>query len=203
MQISWLGEAGIRLHMKDTVVLLDPPAAVSGLKATRQSAHLVALSTKTDRDASSVGGDPFVIDIPGEYERENVFVYGLSLPSDPDHVHFRLEAEEISIGHLGNLGHDVESSELGQLEGVDILFVPVGGKSVLSADQAAKLIGQIEPRIVIPIQYQSAGMKSPYSGLEPFLKVMGGKALEPQEKFKIVKKDLPTDDTQVVILTVS
>ncbi len=81
--------------------------------------------------------------------------------------------------------------------------MPVGGKSVLSADQAAKLIGQIEPRIVIPIQYQSSGMKSSYSGLEPFLKAMGGKALEPQEKFKIVKKDLPTDDTQVVILTVS
>lgn len=203
MQVSWMGEAGIRLQSKETVVLIDPPGAISGLKATRQSAHIVAVTKKEGRDWSSVGGDPFVIDIPGEFERENVFIYGIKLPSEPDHLHFRVEFEDLSIAHLGDLAHGLESGELTQLEGVDILILPVGGKTVMTADQAADLINQIEPRIVIPIQYQASGVKSSYSGIEPFMKAFGGKSTEEQEKFKITKKELPADETQVVLLSIS
>lgn len=203
MQVSWMGEAGIRLQSKETVVLIDPPGAISGLKPTRQSAQIVAVTHKEGRDWSSVGGDPFVIDIPGEFERENVFVYGISLPSEAGKLHFRIEFEDLSIGHLGELAHGLENGELSQLEGVDILIIPVGGKTVLTADQAADLINQIEPRIVIPIQYQASGVKSPYSGIEPFLKAFGGKTTEVQDKLKISKKELPADETQVVLLSVS
>ena len=203
MQVSWMGEAGIRLQSKDTVVFIDPPSAISGLKPTRQSANVIVVTQKEGRDWSSVGGKPFVVDIPGEFEKDNVFVYGLALPSETTKIHFRIEFEELSIGHLGELDHPIENGELSQLEGVDILFIPVGGKTVLSAEQAADLINQIEPRVVIPIQYQASGYKSSYSGIEPFLKAFGAKTSEVQDKYKITKKELPVDDTQVVLLSLS
>lgn len=203
MQISWLGEAGLRLQIKDTVVLIDPPDKATGFGPVRQQAHIVALSAKEDRDAKSVGGDPFIIDLPGEYERQGVFVYGLALPSDPDFLHFRIEGEDMSLGHLGGLSKKLDNGQLEQLEGVDILCVPVGGKSVLDADAASQLISQIEPRIVIPLQYKVKGSTTTYADVAPFLKEIGAKSAETLEKFKIVKKDLPAEETHVVVLSVS
>jgi len=199
MQISWLGDAGIRLHVKDTVVIIDPPTT----RPIRQAAHIVAITQKDGREWKSIPGNPFLIDVPGEFERAGVFVYGLGLATEPQRLHFRIEAEDMSLGHLGNLDHRLENGELSSLEGVDVLFVPVGGKGVLTPDQATELISQIEPRIIIPIQYQATGLKSPYGPLEPFLKAMGAKSTEAIDKFKIDKRSLPADETQVVILNVS
>jgi L-ascorbate metabolism protein UlaG (beta-lactamase superfamily) len=196
MQISWLGDAGIRLQMKDTIVLLDPPAS----RPVRAAAQIVAITMKDGRDWKSVGGEPLLIDTPGEFERAGIFVYGLNLASEPARVHFRVEGEELSLGHLGNLDHRLENGEIEPLEGVDVLFIPVGGHDVLTAAQATDLITQLEPRIVIPIQFQTAGLKSTYDPVEPFLKAIGAKNVEPVEKFKIDKKSLPADDTQTVIL---
>ncbi|MBI5466695.1 MAG: MBL fold metallo-hydrolase [Candidatus Kerfeldbacteria bacterium] len=200
MNISWLGEAGVRIQVKDTVILIDPPSAETELKPTRQSASIVALTQTDGRDVRSVGGEPFVINTPGEYERQGIFVYGLRLATDPQRVHFRIEAEDMSLGHLGNLDSKLDNGELAQLEGVDILFIPVGGGPVLDADAAAALISQIEPRIVIPIQYKVSGGTAKYSDAAAFLKELGAKNIEPQMKYKIIKRDLPAEETQVVVL---
>lgn len=200
MIISWLGDAGIRIQSKETVVLIDPPGSSTGLKPTKQAASIVALTEAEGRDSKSITGEPFIINAPGEYERQNVFVYGIALPGDPDRVHFRIEAEEMSLGHLGSLHSKLDNGQLSALEGVDILFVPVGGKTVLDAEAASAIISQIEPRIVIPIQYKSPGNTLGYSDVSAFLKEMGAKPSEPTDKLKILKKDLPAEETNVVIL---
>lgn len=201
MIISWLGDAGIRLQIKDTVVIIDPPGTDTGFKPTKQAAHIVALTEKAGRDATSISGEPFLIQGPGEYERQNVFVYGIELPTDAGRVHYRLEAEELSIGHLGGLNKKLENGQLGSFEGVDILFVPVGGKSVLDAERAAELVSQVEPRIVIPIQYRVSGSTSGYAGVDAFIKEMGGKGGSPVDKLKITKRDLPVEETQLTVLS--
>ncbi len=203
MQISWLGEAGIRLQVKDTVVLIDPPDKASGFGPSKQAAHIVALSESSGRDWKSLSGDPFVIDVPGEYERQGVFVYGVPVANDPGRIHFRIEAEDISLGHLGGLAKQLDNGQLGQFEGVDILFIPVGGKSVLDDEAASELISKIEPRIVVPIQYKVKGGTAGYGDVAPFLKEIGAKSTEPVEKLKIVKKELPAEETQIVVLSVS
>lgn len=202
MVISWLGDAGIRLQTKDAVLVIDPPSSDTGFRASKQAADIVAITTKTGRDPKAVGGEPMLLDLPGEYERKNIFVYGVGLPSEAHHVHWRVEAEEMSFGHLGNLQHALENGELARLEGVDVLFVPVGGGDVLTPARATELISQIEPRVVVPIQYKVAGGKANYGTLEAFLKDMGAKHSEPITKWKIQKKDLPAEDTQVVILNI-
>lgn len=199
MYISWLGEAGIKLQVKDTVVLIDPPS----IRPIRQAAQIVALTQRDGREWKSVAGDPFIIDTPGEYERSGVFVYGLNLQSEPNRVHFRVEADELSLGHLAELDHKIDNGELEPLEGVDILILPVGGKSVLTPDQATELISQIEPRIIIPIQYQVAGLKTPYGPCDAFLKAVGAKDVEPVDKYRAEKKNLPAAESQVIVLNPS
>lgn len=203
MIISWLGDAGIRIQTKETVVLIDPPSASAGLKPTKQAANIVALTQAEGTDAKSVTGDPLLIATPGEYERQGVFIYGLQLAGDPTRTHFRVEAEEMSLGHLGGLQEKLDTAQLAALEGVDILFVPVGGKTVYDAEEAANIISQIEPRIVVPIQHKYTGNTAGYADVSAFIKEMGGKSSEVVDKLKIIKKDLPAEDTQVVVLSLS
>ncbi len=201
MIISSLGDAGIRLQTKEAVVVIDPPAASTGLKVSRSSADIVAQTQVERRDLSNVTSPGLVITTPGEYELKQVFIYGLALASDPGKIHFRIEAEGLSLGHLGDLTGNLQNGELEALEGVDILFVPIGGKDTLSAEAAAKLISQIEPRVVVPIQYKITGLKIAYDDVAGFLKEMGSKDVQPEAKWKIAKKDLPAEETQVVLLS--
>lgn len=203
MIISWLGEAGIKLQTKDVSILIDPPASSTGFKPTRQSADIVAITQSDGRDYKSVGGEPFVITTPGEFERKNIFIYGIDLIPGSGLVHFRLAGEDLSLAHLADVTRSMEDSQLGQFEGVDILFVPVGGKSVLGPEQAAELVSQIEPRIVVPIQFHVPGSTAGYAKVDAFLKAMGAKPAESTDKLKVSKKDLPVEETSVVVLTAS
>ncbi|MBI2984038.1 MAG: MBL fold metallo-hydrolase [Candidatus Kerfeldbacteria bacterium] len=200
MLISWLGEAGLRIQTKAASAVVDPPAAETGSKPGQLAADVVALSQAEHRDRSLVTGQPLVINTPGEYELLGLFFYGLALPSESGRVHWRIEAEGLSLGHVADLNHQLDNGELSQLEGVDILFVPVGGKRVLNAEQAAALISQIEPRVVVPIQYHFAGSRFSYAAVDPFLKEFGAKNISPIPKLKITTKDLPAEETQVVVL---
>ncbi len=90
---------------------------------------------------------------------------------------------------------DVES--LGE---IDILILPIGGNSVLTAKDAEKIINEIEPKIVIPSHYSIEGLKLPYDKIEVFLKETGAKA-ETMDKLLVKKKDLnPEVIKKIVIL---
>ena len=112
----------------------------------------------------------------------------------------------ISIDHLGDLGHTLENGQLQQLEGIDILLIPVGGVFTIDAKQAAEVISQIEPRIIIPMHYKIPGLK--FSGdkmiapLDNFRKEIAVKPTEAVSKFKVNKKDLPQDEVKVIVLSV-
>ena len=80
------------------------------------------------------------------------------------------------------------------------MFVPVGGVYTIGAKAAAKVISQIEPRIVIPMHYLLAGLKFKLDKVEEFLKEMGVKNVEAQNKFVVKDRDLSSEDMKVVLL---
>jgi L-ascorbate metabolism protein UlaG (beta-lactamase superfamily) len=81
---------------------------------------------------------------------------------------------------------------------VDILIVPVDGDKTISYAEAAKIVAQIEPAIVIPMCYNS---KKNEKGLAPFLKAMGEKEAVPQDKLSIQKKNISVGEkVEIVIL---
>jgi hypothetical protein len=126
---------------------------------------------KINIDDSKILVGDFVIEGPGEYEIKDVFVQGVN--SD-----YLIDAEGMRICYL--LGGE-KADEFGE---VDILLVPAN---------KAKLVSQIEPRIVIPM-----GVSPP--GISKFLKEMGRKTITPQPKLLIKKKDLPREETEIVVL---
>lgn len=183
------------------MIVIDPFGGEEGLRQPRLNADVLLL-TNGDTDPSAIQGKPFVIHGPGEYEVKKVFVYGVSVHNENNKglTLYLIEVEGISCAHLGNLGHQLSNGELERLEGVDVLFIPVGGHGVLNADAASSVITAIEPRLVIPMQYKLPGLKEHLDSVQGFAKAFGVRDAESVEKLRVNKRDLPQDDMKVVIL---
>ena len=203
MLIQYHGDACVRLTGKtaagEFTVLTDPyDAKVTGLKAIRPSAVDLVLSTSGTLPEFEAG--PFRVVSPGEYEVRGVMVKGISVGTT---TIYRIAAEGLAIAHLGNLAQPLTAEVQEKLGDVDVLLIPVGGHGVLTAKQAGELIEQIEPRIVIPLQYKLADAKLPYDGPEAFCKEMGCTTKPEDDKLRIAKKDVPAEEMWVRVLGVS
>jgi len=210
MQITWLGHSCFKIQNNETTVIIDPYADSIGLKMPRVSADLV-LSTHPHFDHANfeaIRGNYFKIDSPGEYEIKDVFVYGIPSFHDDsggssrgENIIYLIELEGIRLAHFGDFGQkELTEDQLKKLEGVDVLLIPVGGIYTIDAKTAVEIIAELEPRIVIPMHYKIPGLKLDLETLDKFKKELGGKA-ETLDKLKIKKKDLPPEETKLVILT--
>lgn len=77
----------------------------------------------------------------------------------------------VSLAHLGDIGSpQLSTATLQALEGVDVLFVPVGGQTTVDAAGAEALVRQIHPRVVVPMHYGHPRVRFfPFDPVEPFL----------------------------------
>lgn len=196
MNITWHGLNAVKLQGKDVTIIIDPNE-----KMARNKADLV-LASSEDIDTKGISGDPFIINTPGEYEVKGAFVYGLPWRFESKKgsgTLFRVQFEDIAIGHLGAIDRTIPNEQLGILEGIDILLIPVGDPETLDSKTAVEIISRIEPRIVVPINMSAKGFKEKLEGPEKFLKELGG-AHETDEKLKVTKSDLPEEDRKVIVL---
>jgi len=214
MIITWHGFSCFRIQEQardhEVSVLTDPFAPEDGKKLPRNlTADVVTVSHDHSRhdNVAAVGGQPFVITTPGEFEVKEAFVTGV--PTYHDLVEGKEKGRNtmffINIGglhllHLGDLKHPLEEKHFEDLHDIDVLFLPVGGRDVLNAKQALDLVGQLEPRVIIPMHYRTAGFCPKCDPAEPFLKAMGSGKIEALPKLKISDKDLPQEEMSVIIL---
>jgi L-ascorbate metabolism protein UlaG (beta-lactamase superfamily) len=207
--IVWHGLSCFSIEAKngDAVANLvtDPYNSEVGLKLPRNLlADVVTISHDEPPcnfiEAVKPLGDKkiFTISVPGEYEVGGLFVYGISAANGT--TLYRYEVGDLSIGHLGDLGAPITDRERELLEDVDVLLVPVGDNTVLTAKQAVEVVTQLSPRIVIPMHYALPGLKTKSDTVEKFLKEMGASKSERVTKLKIMKKDLPVEETKVIII---
>ncbi len=178
------------------MLAVDPFTKESGLTPPRFEANAVI----SDFAHPNYSDDKiFKITGPGEYEFSGVYIKGVRVSND--NTIYVIDWEGMKLAHMGNFGEKELKSEIQeQIGSPDILFIPVGpafakasaGKGeIIDAEKAVKIINQIEPRIVIPMNY-----KKP----DDFLKEIGEK-VQPEEKLTIKRKDLPNaEDTKVVVL---
>jgi L-ascorbate metabolism protein UlaG (beta-lactamase superfamily) len=204
MQIYYFGLSSFKIITKEATVITDPFDKKSGLTPPRGSADVLILSEKNNplySATSGISGEPFLINDPGEYDIKGVTVTGIPLKQGDRYVTaYLIEAEDIKILSLSHIKQfNMEEGDLEGLGEIDILIVPVGGKDTLEADDAAKVVNEIEPKIIIPSHYQISGLTAPVGKLETFIKEMGGKS-ETMDKLMIKKKELETEQIKVIVL---
>ena len=213
MIITWQGHSCFKIQDKlgteGITLVTDPFDKSLGLKLPNFEADIITVSHDhpDHNNVSALRGNPHIVKSAGEYDIKGVMIEGVLSYHDESkgkergsNVIYRIEMDDITICHLGDLGHVLDNKQLERLEGIDILMIPVGGKNTLDAKKAVEVISQIEPRIVIPMHYKTNDVKADIDGVEKFIKELGIEASY-EEKLKINKKDLPAEDMELVILS--
>lgn len=214
MTISWFGQSCFRLESKGTSVLLDPFDKQIGLRPPRVNDNIVLVTHEhydhnnvpSSAEALAGKGEQFVVRGPGEYEKHGVYIEGIRSYHDNSEGKERglntiyvIRFDELRLCHLGDLGQDkLTDEQVAAIGEVDVLFVPVGGKYTIDGTQAAVVVQEVEPKIIIPMHYKVPGLTIDIDGPQKFLKEIGLKP-EAVETFKIAKKNLPVEEVKLVM----
>lgn len=198
MEIEFLGLSCFLIKStgedgKEIKVLVDP--FFEDFEKTPNSLEADILVLSQNKKPPKTKGMPFLIDRAGEYEIRGVFVQGVRSKGNTVYL---IETEGISLCYLNSLSkEDITADIMEKIGDIDVLMVSVGGS--LGSEEAADVISQIEPRIVLPMDYQIPGLKTKKGKLEDFLKAFGVEKPEILKKLKIKSDRLP-EETEVIIL---
>lgn len=209
MNISWFGHSCFRIEAKEGSILTDPFSKDVGLRPPKIKDDIVLVSHQHE-DHNNIGDtnpEAFIIKNPGEYEKQGIAIHGILSYHDKTQGSERglntiyiIKSEDMTICHLGDLGHKLTDEQVEQIGDVDILMIPVGGTFTINYKEAVEVISQIEPKMVVPMHYKLQGLKYDLDGVEKFTKELGLRP-EKTDKLKIAKKNLPTEEMKLIILS--
>lgn len=183
MIITYLGNNGFRLQSGEVSLLINPPTA-------RTKADIVVRSSIP---ASTETPSAEEISFPGEYEVKGIEIQGFPLTQESDDATtktaYRIKWEDIVFAFLGEASQAPEASLLKEFADSDVVLIPSNKKS-LSAEDAAKLVHQIEPAVAV-------GFGDEVKALSKLL----NQDAQPQDKFVFKKKDLEEKQARLVVLS--
>ena len=207
MIITYLGKQFFKIGQGSLTVAFNPISKDSKYseKVSRFGSD-IALSTINHPDYNGFDmvahGEtvPFQISGPGDYEIKDIFIKGIMTQSEIGgkkyiNTIYSLSIENISLCFLGAISDEKLSSGIrGQIETPDILFVPIGNNDLLGPAEAYKLAVTLEPKIIIPMDYDEKTLKA-------FLKEAGQEKVASIDKLTIKAKELIGREGEVVVLS--
>jgi len=210
MELTYIGHSCFHIKGKKTSLVIDPyNPEMTGYKMPKQNAKIL-LNSHSHEDHSfnkQVNFDK-LIDTPGEFEIDDVYVTGIPTFHDNKegeergkNIVFQIEIDGISIVHLGDLGHELSEKHISKIGRVDVLIVPVGGHFTVDAFVASKIISILEPSIVIPMHFKTedSAIKE-LDSVDKFLHEMGVSNPEKLDSLKLNAPESDEKETRIIIL---
>jgi L-ascorbate metabolism protein UlaG (beta-lactamase superfamily) len=209
MVIQYLGKQFFKVGFGNLTLAFNPVSkdSKSGVKPSRFGADIVLVSLKHP-DFNGVSlldrgeKEPLVIDGPGEYEVEGIFIKGFLnkihyAGEEKINTIYTVSLEGMTLCFLGALGEAELSAETREAIGdVDILFIPIGAGDLLDPSSAHKFSRTFNSALVIPMDY--GGEKS--AELKKFEEEAGEKGAQSVPKLTVKKKDIEGKEGEVVVL---
>jgi L-ascorbate metabolism protein UlaG (beta-lactamase superfamily) len=207
MEITWYGRACFRLKGRDATVITDPCPPSTGFVAGKHDVDLLTLShDHADHTYTRSITAGLTLKRPGEYEFHDLLVAGIGTFHDAvggqergRNVIFSFEVDGVHIAHLGDLGHLLSEEQLTELGPIDVLLVPAGGMFTVTPAEAAEVVSQISPKIVIPMHFAIDGGSTDLQPVDKFLQEMAVSEPIRQPKAVVTPSSVP-DETQVILL---
>lgn len=208
MEITWFGHSLFRIvDSRGRIVVCDPFDESIGYKKPKIKADVVLISHDhyDHNNARAIQGNPAVIRGLGLHRACGMEFKGILCHHDSQGGRLRGEItvfcfsmDGIRLCHLGDLGHILSKDEVREIGPVDVLFVPVGGIFTLDARGANKVTEQLNPRVVIPMHYQTRSLSFDLEPVDRFLK---GRQVEgPEKSLSLTKEDLAGDGVSTVLM---
>ena len=208
MEITWLGHSCFLIRGKGKAIITDPCHPDSGYRLGEPKADIVTVSHSHSGHSyiDGVADDPKQIRTPGEYEIGGTLITGVGVFHDNKKGELRgkntiytIEMDEVTLCHLGDLGHSLGPQLVEELGDIDVLFLPVGEVSTIPVDTAVEIVRQLGPPIVIPMHYKTEAFTGDLALVDKFLDKMRVRDLEARPNLTITSSSLPSS-TQIVVL---
>ncbi|MGM0482449.1 MAG: MBL fold metallo-hydrolase [Patescibacteria group bacterium] len=209
MIINFAGLQTFKIQFGDTIIAVNPASKESD--AVKQPLKFGADITLISLDHPDFNGSdntfnsnktPFVIDGPGEYEAGGVTITGLDSLANYEgrriNTIYTLRLESMNLCILGPLcDADLSAETLEKIDGVDIVFVPIGGESVIGPAEAYKLSVKLEAKVIIPCHYFDVNDTC----VSDFMNETGADKSAIIDKFTVKRKDIEGVNGEVKILS--
>tara|TARA_B100001996_G_scaffold354514_1_gene316512 strand:+ start:359 stop:1087 length:729 start_codon:yes stop_codon:yes gene_type:complete len=206
--ITSYGHSSLLIKSKGKSVLLNPFKAVacaSGLTEPKVKADVILASSELADEGAKVADGVFFVK-PGSYRINGLRIEGFALPHDRIggrrygmSTVWKWGQAGLNFIHMGGTAAPLNPDDKVLIGRPDVLFIGVGGGSkVYDGDEAAQIVKDLNPKIVIPVQYLKDDSISgcDLSGIDSFLEKMKGTTIKKVNKtFKISKEK----NTEMVI----
>lgn len=114
---------------------------------------------------------------------------------------FKFEIDNITLCHLGDLGHNLNDDIISKLSFINVLFVPIGENYTLNFDDLKKVINKISPNFIVPMHYKVKGIDFSLNYLDKFLKKFNSFKKIQLDSLMISDKDIISNKNTIIILT--
>ncbi len=212
MEITWLGHSAFRLRGRDVSIVTDPYGGDDwGYPALSVPADVVTVSHDHPHHAhaEAIVGRARVFTAPGEYEIRGAMIWGVPTArksssadvSASRNTAYVIQIEDLTVCHLGDLGRTLSTEELTRIKDCDVLLVPVGGHCTINAAQAAEVVSQVEPKLVVPMHYATDETRGrvELDEVEKFCREMGATEVAPQNRLSVTPSSLPAEPAVVLL----
>jgi L-ascorbate metabolism protein UlaG (beta-lactamase superfamily) len=219
MHVEWHGQSAFTLTGDGRKVVIDPFGDMSGLARDRELQFEYPAIDVDDVDlllithehidhngTDGIAGDPEVLrSTAGKLESPTGEVVAIASEHDdaagtergPNTI-FAFDLDGLRVAHFGDFGQaELRPEQAAALEGVDLLFVPVGGGPTIGAAGAAEIVKTLGPRWVVPMHYRTPRIgfletEEEFVGLMPEVERPSATAFE--------TNDLPDADGPLVVV---
>jgi len=189
MKIKWYGHSAFLITTgSGTRIILDPyqSGAFGGALAYGKISEEadVVLSSHDHDDHNYVGdlkGKFKLINTPGDHSEPGVSIEGIPTFHDQSggserglNIIFVIEAEDLRIAHLGDLGHVLDKDAVKKMGRIDVLLAPVGGFYTIDPAEATKIVDDVGPAVTIPMHFKTDKCDFPIAAVEEFTKGKSG-----------------------------
>jgi len=198
MDIRWLADNSIIISAAAGTLVMDPqPGSSPGPDVDADSSVVTVSSASGLPGIEGWESKVPIIRGPGEYEISGLAVRGIAVPlgdaSEPRALNtvYALDAELMTVCHLGALNGPLTTQAVQLIGRVDVLITPAGGTDqAISADQAAAVTRALEPRVVIPLHPSIPSDGSDLTAFDQFVSEIGLPKPEPAARVTITRGNL-------------
>ena len=181
LNITWFGHAMWKVATDKVSIVFDPYNDIGYPMPKNLTADIV-ISSHEHGDHSNfklLTGSFKKISQIGTYHLENMRIKLIEASHGQlngkklgDTFLSLLTLENMTFLHCGDLGSIPGDDIIYEIEGIDILFVPVGGHYTIDAITAKEFIELVKPKIVFPMHYKTEVSKiDGIAGIEPFIEL--------------------------------
>ncbi len=176
VKITWYGHASFGLVSEGgTTIVTDPyDPATSGFKSFPDEADIIVKSSSDDdfhdndhlvpKKSGTHVVDALEIALAGgSTVSHGIEIQAILAMEHLEHPRghanqnamYRFTVDDISVGHMGDMGGDFSPSQLDFFKGVNILLSHAGGFPVISLDELQRVISIVQPNLVIPMHFRT------------------------------------------------